>query len=394
MTRHRQSVVLSDLRVTPAADGTEVSVDLAIGDTSARWYYRTTATGVAETMDPFVGAVLGTAMKVGGPLIVRGPVTDAFVDRCADIQRVWEIWMEDPYRPDWRDFHRVELLADERAEPTPTGPHSATFFSGGIDSWDHLLRFRDELDTLVFIHDWEGRFPAAARTDVAANAQSVADHYGMAMIRTETNAKELLTPYVSWRMLGGFLPAFAVLHAPSCGVVHLPSNYDISGLEPWGSHPLLDPRYGVNGQVLVYGPNDRTRLEKTEQVAASPFALEHLRVCWQPMVNCGYCSKCIRTRLSLQVVGGLDRARLIPGGPVTREEIVSAMHANPEANRFFAEAAYRLVAEDREPEIVAAVEEGRLPVPEPVSRAHALSVLAPETVRRGVRRLRGTGTSR
>jgi hypothetical protein len=46
------------------------------------------------------------------------------------------------------------------------------------------------------------------------------------------------------------------------------------------------------------------RSEKIEKIAEVPKALENLHVCWKlPMENCGRCSKCIRTGVTLRLLG-------------------------------------------------------------------------------------------
>ena len=95
--------------------------------------------------------------------------------------------------------------------------------------------------------------------------------------------------------------------------VSIASTYDIPHLEPWGSHPLLDPLYS-NTSVQVRHENAAlSRLEKTKLVGEWDVALKHLRVCNEKEsysegnYNCGECEKCVRTMTALLSLGILDK---------------------------------------------------------------------------------------
>jgi hypothetical protein len=61
---------------------------------------------------------------------------------------------------------------------------------------------------------------------------------------------------------------------------------------------------------------EATRLEKViSQIAQSPLALEHLRVCFaneKGAYNCGRCDKCLRTMINLFVAGALEKSGTFP----------------------------------------------------------------------------------
>jgi hypothetical protein len=72
---------------------------------------------------------------------------------------------------------------------------------------------------------------------------------------------------------------------------------------PWGSHPQTDHLWSTESSHLVHDGVIR-RSEKIRLIGQTPNALRGLRVCWQDTAyNCGICEKCLRTRLSLRLLG-------------------------------------------------------------------------------------------
>ena len=50
-------------------------------------------------------------------------------------------------------------------------------------------------------------------------------------------------------------------------------------------------------------------MEKTRTIAHNPSAQKHLRICFMKRgdYNCGTCSKCLRTKMALELEGRLDK---------------------------------------------------------------------------------------
>lgn len=380
------------MRVRRSGSVWRISVDVRIGGSEHPWWFETSTTSPPVTADAFLAGALRPAMKVGGPLTVHAAVSDAFVAQTSAIQRVFEVWRVDPHQPDYPTFRRVEVRAEHRVDPE-VGPGTGLFFSAGVDSFDALLHLADEVDTLVYIDDFERRFDPALRAALYANVEEVAEAFGKTLVRVDSNALELFVPYVSLQRLGSFVTAHAVVHAPDLGVVHLPCNNDLGDLGAWGSHPMLDELYSAGGQRLVYGPLDVTRPAKVAAIAQSPVALAHLRVCWGHEFNCGRCSKCVRTMLALLALGRLDDAVTFPRGTLTPALVRASMRSSPDSRSFFAEIGAWLEDRDLLPEYVKAVAQGLLPEPSRVTRVEAVGALAPASVRRAYRRVRRMGSA-
>lgn len=66
--------------------------------------------------------------------------------------------------------------------------------------------------------------------------------------------------------------------------------------------------YISNDSLEFYSANtNMTRIQKTKYIAQFPDTYDNLHVCWHGNKNCGSCKKCIRTLVTLDVLGYLDK---------------------------------------------------------------------------------------
>jgi len=77
---------------------------------------------------------------------------------------------------------------------------------------------------------------------------------------------------------------------------------------------LTDPMLGSRATDLIYDSADVNRRAKLRELAGSDLALRNLRVCWRSGTdeNCGRCEKCLRTMMTLELHGALDRCPTFP----------------------------------------------------------------------------------
>lgn len=258
---------------------------------------------VTDRADAFVALCLLPAMKLGVPLVSEAPVSQTLLeDGVPKIQRIYRLWREDQWNEAYPEFHRIDVVADSIDDLDPVAAVGC-FYSGGVDSSFSLVEAQDEITDLIFIRHFETVFEPAADRQAIEGVSRVAEGRGKRLIVANTNAKTVFGGLVSWHHYhGGFLAAIALLYQDHLSKVHVPSSYSIRRLRPWGSHPLVDPLWSTGGLRIEHDRVDVSRLEKTAAIADEPLLMQNLRVCWQPVHNCGMCPKCVRTRMALQVL--------------------------------------------------------------------------------------------
>jgi len=221
----------------------------------------------------------------------------------------------------WIDGGRQIPLAFE-ISPHPAAPCEGVslFFSGGVDSFYSLIKHRDEVENLILVNGFNEPL-TDARTFALGNTQAsdAARLFGKRLITAKTNLRwerPSLPPITNlrwekpsvpggWFMFhGAALAAIAHALAPIHSKVYIASSYSYANLDPWGSHPLLDPLWSTESVQIVHDGGE-TRMAKLRVVVQYPEVSSLLRVCteYQGDFNCGLCEKCIRTMLGLRALG-------------------------------------------------------------------------------------------
>lgn len=242
----------------------------------------------------------------------------------------------------------IEASQGFRPSRVPDKHQTACCMSGGIDSLASFRRNRVNLPLdhpgsvkdLLFIHGFE--VGGSRKHD--ANHESYASDREMLSEFARLQNAELIPVYTNIRFLEEDAPgiyytnlfvmqSFAACLAACAHVLGnrltnllIPSSHEISGLEPLGSHPLLDPSYSSASLNVAHDGLLYSRFDKMRLLADWPASLEVLRVCADPLrpkgkINCGKCEKCVRTRVSLLVLNVLDKCPTFEGNDVMAEDI-------------------------------------------------------------------------
>ncbi len=139
-------------------------------------------------------------------------------------------------------------------------------------------------------------------TAVARNAKFV-EGAGKTLIPVATNYFSFGYRYNLSRTLtqGNSLACIAlILGFPR---VYIPGAYSYGQLVPLGSHPLTDPLWSNGSVQIVHDGAEARRVDKVMKIARDGNALANLRVCFTDMnINCGRCSKCLRTMIPLTLL--------------------------------------------------------------------------------------------
>ena len=262
------------------------------------WFTFSGVENVERRVEPFIGAALLPAIAHGRVLVIKdGLLSPKLLKSLEAIQRVITLWS-----PETR---QIPIEPGELSEPMGR-PMVTCTFSGGVDSMSTLIRHRDEITHLMFINGFDMR-DDDSWDSAEAHMMESAKKLGKKAISINSNAHEFLSargitmPYAHGGLLCSIIGAIAPTRA------YVASTYTVRELKPWGSHPVLDPLWATATTEIIHDACELRRSEKTALIASHPEALELLQVCWNRRVgNCGNCTKCRRTQLTLSLLG-VDR---------------------------------------------------------------------------------------
>lgn len=274
---------------------------------------------VTDWADPFVIGMIFPVMQLGKPVLVEGPVSPSLLFNLEEFMAMWAVWKPDRYRA-------VDITAEVEKEPPgqPEKGLAVMAFSGGVDScftaWRHRKglagRRTRNLLSAVFVHGFD--VPLSRKTtydNLEKRNRLLLSTIGMDLIPLLTNYREML---VGWgdSYAAALLSALA-LFQKKFDTALLGSSKPYSVMDPnavWGSNPASDPLLSSDSFRVLYDGGRFSRLEKLAVVARWPEALRFLHVCWEnnkTELNCCRCEKCIRTILSLRLLG-LDQPPCFP----------------------------------------------------------------------------------
>ena len=265
---------------------------------------------------PFAAALLLPAMRQGEDLIIRGSISKQLHKGMHAIMHEvleWDIGLK-PIRIE------ADILTPDARKPG----RSASFFSGGVDSFYTYLKHKtdplraDRIDTFILIRGFDIDQRNARlwqRTLQNVSAIATADDIGLALVKT--NIKTLVDPILVWDYShGGCLAAVGLFLRGAFHQIYIPSGRSAGEQVPWGSNLALDGHWSTESTTFVHDGTEATRINKVIwQIARSPLALEHLRVCYlneKESYNCGKCDKCLRTMINLYVAGVLEKSGTFP----------------------------------------------------------------------------------
>ena len=267
-----------------------------------------------DAADAFVPALLVPAMAFGADLVLRPPVSERML---AQLETILDVLVR------FHRFRRPRVAFQPRPGGEP-GAATATHFSGGVDSTHTLMRgLRGAIPGvappryLLFFKGLEQPLSRLSGVEASiAAVDSVAHQTGTTTLVVETNLRDVLNPNYELYYCGAALAAASLALAGGIGTVLVPSSQDYACLDPWGSHPLLDPLWSSERQRIAFDGAGSRRVDKVAALVAEwPEALDWLRVCLANSggaANCGRCRKCARTMAALDLLGALPRARLFP----------------------------------------------------------------------------------
>ena len=301
--------------------------------------------------DAYLALAIQPAMRLGSKLIVKGSVSGRLLMNIPKIQEIYRCWDRklSIVEVDVNDVRPWNPGPQPCAQDQKTGLAKSTAgkgavgstFTGGVDSFYTLLKHLDEIQTLIFVSGFELRLEALSLRDcVSKSLQNAASQLGKAFIEVETNLRQFSDNYANWSLYhGAAIAATGIIVSGRLSKFYIPSTHSYADLFPWGSHPVLDPLFSTDQLEFEHDGCEATRFEKIEALAANSVAMKTLRVCWEHHnrnYNCGKCEKCLRTMVSLQICGALDRCVTF-NRPLNLKKVANVKPTDENARSFIRE---------------------------------------------------------
>lgn len=275
---------------------------------SADLYYRFKGEVPDKSPESLMAVQLLPSMLHGKDLALPSNSLDPlFLNSLMDIQYIFHHW-----NPDYKII-RIEAPKKSLEKPVERKKRSATFFSGGVDSFYTFLKHREEITDLIFAHGLDISLEDVELREKTVKAlKKVADHFQVNLIEVETNIRPLITPYGEWGCFshGVALVSIGLLLQKHFSTIYIPGSYTYQELFPWGTHPLLDHLWSTTTLKFIHDGCEASRNEKVALLSKYDIVLKSLRVCWlnpDSAYNCCKCPKCIRVMISLEMNNVLDK---------------------------------------------------------------------------------------
>jgi len=272
------------------------------------------AGSLSRTGNPWLACLLPLAASTGEPLRLRLPVDELLLRGATEILSVWSAW--------YPKLRAVPIEADPVAPPAG-GLRSASFFTGGVDSFFTALRHarvprtKDSVDDLLTIAGLDiplRHEEAAARR--RERLRAAASDLGVELCEVATNIKETRLREADWHDIShgpGIVSAGLALEGRFRRLL-VASTKPYQTLHPLGSHPMTDPLLSTESTRVIHDGATHGRGEKIAFIAGYDVAMSALHVCYRGKddVNCGECEKCLRTLLWLDLAGRRGACRTFP----------------------------------------------------------------------------------
>jgi hypothetical protein len=269
---------------------------------------------VTDRADAFLSTMLLVAMRHGENIIeVRGEVSPRFLIGINEYQMAFCMW------PIWR-FKPIRIEC-ESLIPTSTENGRdivMSAFSGGVDSFFTLKSYLPgnglpksvQISHLLFIHGFDIKLEYPKSFPLLRDAYSdMCDRLGIKLISCRTNCQQFGTRR-NWGLFhGSALIGAAHAVGRRTAMFHVPSSHSFTSLMPWGSDPGIDYLLSTEATQVIHHGSGFTRTEKTEAIAYWEEVCDKLRVCAfdDSTLNCSKCEKCLRTMMTLDMLGVLER---------------------------------------------------------------------------------------
>ena len=290
--------------------------------------------------NPWIACLLPLAMTLGQPLRLALPIDIVLFKNLNRLIKIWRNWYPRLVEP------TIEAeLNISSVEAKPINSLTASFFSGGIDSFFTLLHCHltssYPIDELLFI-DYFGKIrETAAFNRLNRLLQKAAHDLNHSLISITTNLRKTRWRKANWVKLshGAALASVALALENRYKRALISSSHNFNNMLPWGSTFVTDRLFSTSKTEIVHYGFKYSRVQKTELISKSEIALRSLKVCYKSRsdFNCSNCQKCYRTMINLELIGKLDFCNRFSKDKFDINKISKVFLKNESEKSFFAE---------------------------------------------------------
>jgi len=265
--------------------------------------------------DGFVTGLLLAAMTLHEDIEVCGVVSPKLLYGIETYQQVFLAWFP-------KQLSHVNIHCETIAPSQPVANRAVgAAFSGGIDSlytlWSHLPHNQPlaehQITHCLFLHGFDISLLHQEDYQLAyTRFASVLKRLDIPLIACQTNVHSFTEGLLKWDYAHGTALLSPVLLLSSLFErFYIPSSFTYSALSPWGSSVVIDHLLSTEATQIIHHGASMTKLNKLEAIEGWRVARENMRVCtdsWKRrgVQNCSHCYKCVRTMISLDILGKLQ----------------------------------------------------------------------------------------
>ena len=248
--------------------------------------------------DWLVGAALLEAMATNRNIEVDRQVgiSAQLLVQLKEVQTIFSCWNP--------GLHIVDIIGKQISKVWDYSD-VGSFFSAGVDSSHTLIRHQDDISHLIMFRVFDMGDDQDSWDKRVFEQTAFATSLGKRLVPVETNARDWFEEKkIAWSFAQGPLLAAA---GSSLGLKHLyvPSSHSYEHLFPWGTHALTDPMWSTESTKVIHDGAGFRRTQKIRKILKYPEIADNLQVCWNNIhLNCGKCSKCVRSIVIIHLLGG------------------------------------------------------------------------------------------
>lgn len=294
-------------KINTKSNENSVSSTISIHQKNYTLFFKVEGIKPVWRAEAFVALTLLPAMRLGMDIDCPYALSKMFYKNLTKIQDILLSWHSD-LKP---ITIRNALLSKQN--PLPQAKQ-ALFFTGGLDSSYSLLKNSNNLNDLIFVNGFDVSLQNPTLFNkICPVLKNIASQKNKRFIVVHSNARDFLETVMQfdWTDTHGLaLASVAQICSSIYSHVYISSSLPYGYLQPYGSHPLLDPLWSTESLQLIHDGCEKDRVEKAKYIARDEQILKSLRVCWENpenAYNCGRCEKCIRTMVQLEIAGVLEK---------------------------------------------------------------------------------------